>query len=226
MFRPMKVSVKLGYKREDKYMIMKEFIDKYNLKLKGPFVGESNLQGWQSDAPILQSLIDKIKPSTIIEVGTWLGKSAVNMTKCAKKYDENILCLCIDTYLASNETLWSLKFVDNLSQRFDYLYKQFCINIFNENLLDNIVPLPSTSSAAAELLKKEGVTAEIVYIDAGHRYREVYADLEDYWEIATKVIVGDDYSDNWPDVVRAVNDFARAKNVKIKSWNEKFVIFK
>lgn len=205
---------------------MKEFIDKYKLKLEGTFDGESNLHGWNSDVPVLKNIIDEIKPSTIIEVGTWLGRSAVNMTKYAKEYNKNVLCLCIDTYLASNESLWSEKYVDNLNQKFDYIYKQFCINVSNENMLDNIIPFPSTTSTAAELLKKEGVTAEVIYIDAGHRYRDVYADLEDYWDIATKVIVGDDYNHAWPEVVEAANDFAKSKNTKLHSIDEKFVIYK
>jgi cephalosporin hydroxylase len=205
---------------------MKEFIDKYNLKLEGFFRGESNLHGWNSDVPVLKSVIDDVKPKTIIEVGTWLGRSAVNMTKYARVHNEDVLCLCVDTYLASNESLWSENFVSNINQKFDYIYKQFCINISNENLLNNIVPFPSTSSSAAELLKKESVKADMVYIDAGHRYREVYADLEDYWDIATKVIVGDDYNNAWPEVVKAANDFAKSKKVAIKSVYEKYVIYK
>lgn len=43
------------------------------------------LTGWNGNKPIFRELIEKIKPTTIIEVGTWKGQSAITMGKTVKE---------------------------------------------------------------------------------------------------------------------------------------------
>ena len=43
------------------------------------------VQGWNSYGAIFQELISEKRPDTIIEVGTWLGASAINMAKIIKQ---------------------------------------------------------------------------------------------------------------------------------------------
>jgi hypothetical protein len=83
-----------------------------------------------------------------------------------------------------------------------------------------------TSSAAAELLKSNHVLVDMVYIDAGHRYRDVLADLQDWYPIVTKVVVGDDYSPVWPGVQDAVKDFTQSMNISYQEQDQKFIIGK
>jgi hypothetical protein len=83
-----------------------------------------------------------------------------------------------------------------------------------------------TSSSAAELFAKEQVKIDMVYIDAGHREREVYADLQDWWPLTNKVVVGDDYDSSWSGVISAANRFASENNLNLEVMDSKFLLFR
>jgi hypothetical protein len=134
--------------------------------------------------------------------------------------------VCVDTFLGSNEVLWRDNVVQNVVQNFDRIYKQFCVNITSKELNKQIVPLPMTSSSAAELMSALDVKVDMVYIDAGHREREVYADLQDWWPLTNKVIVGDDYNSSWPGVISAANRFAEENNLQLEVIDSKFILWK
>ncbi len=63
--------------------------------------------GWGSDSTAFKTLIERIRPKFVIEVGTWKGGSAIQM---ATLLEENSLkdtaILCIDTWLGALE-FWS-----------------------------------------------------------------------------------------------------------------------
>ena len=59
---------------------------------------------------------------------------------------------------------------------------------------------------AAGWLKKNNVTAPLIYVDAGHTVEEVLSDLKNYYEILTGggIIFGDDFGDSSGGVVEIV----------------------
>jgi cephalosporin hydroxylase len=180
-----------------------------------------NIQGWNSESIALKESILENNPQTILEVGSWLGASAIFMSSLT-----NAQIICVDTFLGSNEVLWRDGRTTDLLSNFNALYNQFCANITHSNLNNQISPLPMTSSSAAELLAKENVSVDMVYIDAGHREREVYADLQDWWPLTNKVLVGDDYSPSWPGVMAAADRFAVENNLQIKILDSKFIFIR
>ena len=203
-----------------KLLNIKDFSNKYNLQTP-KLVGESKVQGWGSESESLQKAIDVANPQSIVEVGTWLGASTLFMGKISSAH-----ILCVDTFLASNEILWREGNVQNLVQNFDQLYNQFCVNVSNANMNERISALPMTSSSAAELLAKENVMVDMVYIDAGHRDREVYADLQDWWPLTKKVLVGDDYNPVWGGVISAADRFASENQLNLEILDSKFLLFR
>jgi cephalosporin hydroxylase len=180
-----------------------------------------NIQGWNSTSPALLYALDQAKPKTIVEVGTWLGASAIFMAE-----NSQAEIIAVDTYLASNEILWREKNVEDLVNNFSKIYDQFCANITFKNLNNRISPLPMTSSSAAELFQKQGIRIDMAYIDAGHREREVYADLQDWWPIVDKVLVGDDYNASWPGVISAAKRFANEKDLDLQIMDSKFLLWR
>jgi predicted O-methyltransferase YrrM len=63
---------------------------------------------------------------------------------------------------------------------------------------------------AARWLKARHVSADLIYVDAGHEEPDVYADLVNYYDLLGSggVMLGDDWG--WqPDVPNAVRRFAR-----------------
>jgi len=179
------------------------------------------IQGWNSESISFDYAITRFSPNSIVEVGSWLGASAIYMASLT-----TAPIICVDTFLGSNEVLWREGKASDVVLNFDSIYKQFRANITSKELNTQIAPLPMTSSSAAELFAKHNATVDMVYLDAGHREREVYADLEDWWPLTNKVLVGDDYNSIWPGVIKAVHRFVDKNNLKLLVMNDKFIITK
>jgi hypothetical protein len=147
------------------------------------------------------------------------------MADCLLRNDiQDFQILCVDTFLGSNPSLWIEQYSSGMIQNFDQQYKQFCSNVTSKNLNSFISVLPMTSSSASELCQILGVKADLIYIDAGHREREVYADLEDWWPLTNKVLIGDDYSPTWSGVKTACDRFVHEKELNFQEKDFKFIL--
>jgi Methyltransferase domain len=188
-----------------------------------------NPQGWGSDSPAFGKLIDELKPSFIIEVGTWKGGSAITMGKHLKRNDGGKI-LCIDTWLGA------IEFWENQSdpERYQALrchhgypqvYFDFLANVCHAGLQNAVIPFPIHSASAALWLMRHGIKAKMIYIDASHEEDDVYQDLLDYHEIILPggVLFGDDWA--WAGVQSAVTRFAREQRKAISHLDDKWVIY-
>ena len=210
-------------RRGIKILNLQDFVEKFNLQTK-TITSDPLIKGWQSESLVFNDVISEFKPKTIIEVGSWVGASALHMANCLIKNNiEDFQILCIDTFLGSNASLWLENYV-NPDNVFTQQYDQFCANVTYSKLNKHISALPMTSSSAAELCKTLGVTADLIYIDAGHREREVYSDLEDWWDLTNKVLIGDDYSETWLGVKKATNRFVLERNLNFEEKDLKFIL--
>jgi hypothetical protein len=190
-----------------------------------------DLQGWQSRRPVFQRIIDEIRPGLIIEVGTWKGASAIHMAGLAKAHRPDCRVLCIDTWTASNLALWvnpKFRAMVNLRHGFPDVYWRFLANVVLSGHRDTILPLPVTGSCGAEILHHFGIVADLIYIDAGHQESEVAADLRAFWPLLRPggYMLGDDYSDGWPGVCRAVLKFCAEHELRLGSNQEKWFVRK
>jgi hypothetical protein len=193
---------------------------------------KADLQGWEAyDHPYFEELIERTKPKQIIEVGSWKGSSAIVMARNALSFETDVIMLCIDTWLGSNEILWrnpEFRKLLKIKNGYPSLYPQFLANVISEQLTKTIFPLPMTSTAAAELLSAYEVEADLIYIDAGHQEPEVYADLVGFWPLLRGggILWGDDYDPGWPGVVRAVMRFAYENALYLETSGNKFCLTK
>ena len=97
-------------------------------------------------------------------------------------------------------------------------------NVARAGLTGYVIPVPQTSTNAALILKRRGIRASIVHIDAAHEYRDVLNDARDFWAIVENdgYLIGDDYSPSWPGVIQGANEFAteigRPLDVELPKW--------
>jgi cephalosporin hydroxylase len=63
-------------------------------------------QGWASDNPCFAELIDELRPSLVIEVGSWKGASLLEMARATTSLGLPTQFICVDTWLGSNPELW------------------------------------------------------------------------------------------------------------------------
>ena len=187
-----------------------------------------DLMGWGQHSPVFDALIEETKPGLIIEVGTWLGASAIKM---AKKLDElGLDCpvLCIDTWLGAAfhwEDPESRKYL-GLKNGYPTLYYQFLANVALSSQQERIIPLPLASTAAFRWLKNLNVTADLIYIDADHEAEAVYTDINSYWTLKSPdgVVFGDDYDPGWPGVVKAVQLMSENHGIDLQTYDEKWIL--
>jgi len=187
--------------------------------------------GWQSHTPAFRTLITQTKPRLIIEVGTWKGASALEMAARICELGLPTEIVCVDTWLGALE-FWTnqndpTRYLSlQLKHGYPTVYYQFLANVCHQGFQERIIPFPQTSFIASLWFMHHGITADMIYIDASHEEKDVYEDLNQYWNILSEngVIFGDDYT--WEGVRRAVNRFAAEKERQVQFVYDKWILLK
>lgn len=150
-------------------------------------------QGYNSNE-VFKKLLE-IEPKLIVEVGTWKGASAIFMAKLLKEHYSNFEIVCVDTWLGSVEHWTGDNFHSTMSNGRPNLYDQFRSNIVHLGLTDHITPFPIDSINAFEWFKTKNISADSIYIDAGHDYNSVRMDLGNWAHILRPggYMFGDDW---------------------------------
>ena len=168
--------------------------------------GIMDVPGWNSRKTIFGELIREVRPSTIIEVGTWLGASAIHMALQCSKANLQAKIWCVDTWLGSEEFWYSDLEDRDLRMRNGYpqVYFDFIANVVQHGFQDFIIPVPCTSLIGARVMAAQGITADLIYIDGSHHHDDVVADIRAYLPLLRSggVMFGDDYE--WKGVRQAV----------------------
>lgn len=140
---------------------------------------------WDSHHEWFEAAIIELRPDVIIEVGSFIGKSAIHMAGLLKQMELDAAVLCIDTWLAERQ-LWSRPEIRAQALRFEHgrpsVYYSFLASVVDAGFTDYIVPMPMDSRSAARYLQDLQIDAPLIYIDGNHEGGEVYADLVAYWD--------------------------------------------
>ncbi len=188
-------------------------------------------QGWNSEHTSFEEIVRGLRPGVVIDVGVWKGASTIYLANLMKHNQIPGVVIGIDTFLGSVEH-WDRTsgFAGHIPFQFGMplLYEQFLSNVVRCGVQDVVVPLAQTSRVAGELLRRLGVRAGLIHIDASHDYDDVLQDARTYWEILIPggFLVGDDYNTDWPDVIRAANQFGVEKSVQVLSSKPKWIVRK
>ena len=187
-----------------------------------------DLYGWGSTSPVFEHIINLMRPTNILELGTWKGASAVHMAKLCKQRNIDATLVCVDTWLGSNPVLWEGDLRKDLMLKFGFpqMYYQFLANVVHSECQDIITPLPMTSFAAANLFQKMGVVFDCIYVDSSHDLDETYIELTRFYSLLRPggVIFGDDYSQ--PGVTTSVNRFGYEKGLMLAIQDNKWILQK
>jgi SAM-dependent methyltransferase len=176
-------------------------------------------------------LIRGLRPRRIIEVGTWLGASAIHMAElCRREGLNDTEIVCVDTWLGSGEDWISGIWKGDLALRNGRppLYDQFLKNVVLTNNTGYITPLPLPATQAALVLRYRQYQADMIYIDGAHSYTDVIADIRAYYKLVRPggVIFGDDFTAGHFGVVRAVAEFAESIDQDLKLAGRKWLLEK
>ncbi|MHC4717366.1 MAG: class I SAM-dependent methyltransferase [Planctomycetota bacterium] len=165
--------------------------------------GEVNVSGWDSEHPIFAELMAEFRPSLVVELGSWLGASALTMAKAARDLGLDCEIVCVDTFLGG-----AVEVPDDIGWQHGrpLLLERFLANVVGSGFAHVITPFVQTTVNAARWFRGHEFLPDLVYVDAGHEYAEVKADLEAWADLPRRAIFGHDYSENYPGVIAAVGD--------------------
>jgi cephalosporin hydroxylase len=183
-------------------------VDPYTNFPAAQWAGYENTDG--STVPIFERAIDQSQPGIIIEVGTFLGGSALHMAKLCKAKKLDAAIICVDTWYGGFDH-WT-KAREKLHYHFGRpaLYYEFISNVIKYGHQDMIIPLALDSANAARYLAAHGILAQMIYVDGSHEAGDVLRDYETYWPLLASggALLVDDVSRWFPDVVTDWNRFA------------------
>ncbi|XP_057445920.1 uncharacterized protein LOC130738037 isoform X3 [Lotus japonicus] len=191
----------------------------------GKLSRSKKVKGWGSNGAVFENLIRRVRPETIVEVGTFLGASSLHMAELTRRFGLKTQILCIDDFRG-----WA-----GFRDRFNttpmvngdvFLYYQFLQNAVTRNLTESVLPVPFSSGSGLIWLCELGVFADLVEIDAGHDFLSAWSDINRGYRILRPggVIFGHDYftaADN-RGVRRALDLFARIHSLKAHASRHSF----
>lgn len=159
--------------------------------------------------------IDMANPHVIVEVGSFVGESAIFMADYIKSRKLNCVIICVDTWCGGIDH-WE-KVPEKLKFWFGRpsLFYQFMGNVIERGASDVIIPLSMDSINAARLLKMLDIYPDLVYVDASHEEGDVLRDYEAYWSLLHSggILLVDDLTNWFPSVIRDWDRFIANHNI-------------
>lgn len=166
-----------------------------------------NISGWILDDAgyELYKLCKMPTVKTVVELGSWQGKSSTWIASALKDRIDTML-YCVDTWAGSADTGKPILGIES------NLLELFTENINNNNLMDHIKVIQMTTEKAAEFWRETMQrNIDLLFIDADHSYDAVRRDFE-LWSsfvIPGGIIVFDDVP-FWPGPTRLCTELEAA----------------
>jgi len=156
------------------------------------------------------------KPLFGIEVGSFIGSSAVVLGTWMR--ESNGTLLCVDPW-CGDINMWLLDNFAGTMRKTDgnpAIYYYFMNNMFNNGLTETVVPFRVTSVVAARTLKVLNYVIDFAYLDSAHECGETFLELSLYFDILKPggVLFGDDYS-MFPAVKHDLDLFCRIRGCQL-----------
>ena len=144
------------------------------------------IEGFTTEKELIWLAEQASKYKVIIEIGSWLGRSATAMAE-----NTHGIVIVVDKFHHLND--------NNYGKH----NQQIMINNFLENIdgINNILIAPIDHSAFSI------ENADMVFIDGNHEYDNVKRDIEKWLGKKNVLLCGHDFgASKWPDVARVVNE--------------------
>ena len=166
--------------------------------------------GWFNHGPKVLDLLNTTRPKVVVELGSWLGASAIAMARMVRRWGGTVTC--VDTWCGELDENGASPEPEGKTP----LMILSCARaIVNAGVGASIRMIPSTTRDAAAHWQGP---IDFLYVDAGHGYHDVTVDLNAWATHMRKggVIAGDDYGHpRYPGVKLAWDDFEREHGLSL-----------
>lgn len=170
-----------------------------------------DIQGWFDYAEVWDRIVANYPGGTIVEVGTYLGRSLCYLGQLAQRSGKPFRVVGVDWCLGSGEEVMAGDHRgdfhrDAVNRGGRSFVGELWNNVIACGLHDVVSLLVGESGRVSNLFADGSLTA--VFIDARHDYLSVSRDIE-LWlpKVCPRGLIGgDDYSPVWPGVEHAVDE--------------------
>jgi predicted O-methyltransferase YrrM len=165
--------------------------------------------GWFNHGAELLRLVELHRPVVCVELGTWLGASAIPVARAVNRWGGTVTC--VDT--------WAGDLSGNIEvPPAPWMLVACARNMLGAGVGAHVRLIPATTCAAARAWTQP---IDYLYIDADHTYDGVRADLE-LWAPFVKpggLLLGDDYGHHlFPGVRQAWDEFEAAHGLTLTRY--------
>ncbi|KAL1067511.1 hypothetical protein V6Z11_D12G134900 [Gossypium hirsutum] len=136
------------------------------------------IRGWGSNGDVFEHLIKRVKPKLIVEVGTFLGASALHMVNVTRKLGLQTQILCLDDFRGWPGFRDRFKDINDINGDV-LLLQQFMQNVVYFNATGSVLPVPFSTRSGLEKLCEWGIMADLLEIDAGHDFISAWGDINE-----------------------------------------------
>ena len=163
-------------------------------------------------APILEKLIQKYNVKSVIEIGSFIGQTAVFFAK----HTQIEKVICIDPFKAEGDWARDLE-ARGIPNPFYCVFEE---NLRRRGLLHKIEAIRAKSSGVAV---RDLPEVDMLFIDGDHSYEGCLSDIKLY-AYKAKLVCGDDYHTDengvpyFPGVRRAVQQMFPAHEYEEGTW--------
>ena len=113
---------------------------------------------------------------TVVEIGTWLGKSAIVLGKAVQDR-KNAKVICIDPFNAEGDR-GSRRVYERIRRSMNQTLEEACLQNIKENGVDGVVQLIKGYSHDVVLSWNQPI--DLLFIDGNHDYAAVRRDFDDW----------------------------------------------
>lgn len=179
------------------------------------------LHVWASNASVFQRLMKETRPRVVVEVGTFLGASAIHLASIADSMGLQPVIICIDDFRGIPWMLMQkqLRHIPQLHGA-TMLYETFLHNVKAKGFHDAILPVPYDSAQALDFLCDIGIQADLIEIDGGHDFHSAWSDINRAYKLLAPggIMFGNDFynSEDRSGMWRAVQLFAQINKLQVE----------
>lgn len=166
--------------------------------------------GWFNHGPKVLALLEQHRPKVVVELGSWLGQSAIAMARMVRRWGGTVTC--VDTWCGELDENGASP---DPAGKPPLMLLSCARAMVQAGISASVRLIPATTVDAAAQWQGP---IDFLYVDAGHGYHDVMADLNAWVPYVRRggVIAGDDYEHpRYPGVKLAWDEFEQAHGLSL-----------
>eukprot|EP00928_Gymnodinium_smaydae_P089585 TRINITY_DN73526_c0_g1_i1.p1 TRINITY_DN73526_c0_g1~~TRINITY_DN73526_c0_g1_i1.p1 ORF type:complete len:453 (-),score=88.03 TRINITY_DN73526_c0_g1_i1:82-1440(-) len=201
-------------------------VDPYKILDALPYPPESHYPDSHLTGDIVRHILELVGDVSLwLEIGSFIGSSAITTASTIKKMGLSTGIVCIDPFTgvaemwATRKAMRAAHHMADSALKMDVfghsrIFETFLANVRQAGHADIVQPIRITSISGMTLfqmlknVKRIEVLPQVIYLDSAHEEGETLLEVRRAWEIlaAPGMLFGDDWS--WPGVRNDVKEFA------------------